>query len=96
MCHGITCPQGSSGRVRSMTVREVKRCLVIDVKATSDDERAVPRDEVETLENGAVLVRAITLIVTAESHAFVRSAWHPLLTPCCKRLDGSLKRCSPT
>jgi len=51
--------------------REVKHYLVIDLEATtedgSDDERTVPRHEMETIEIGAVLVRANTLAVEAGS-----------------------------
>lgn len=73
-------------------LREVKHYLVIDLEATTDDggddERAVPRDEMETIEIGAVLVRANTLAVEAEFQTFVRPVRHPLLTPFCTALTG--------
>ena len=73
-------------------LREVKHYLVTDLEATTDDggddERAVPRDEMETIEIGAVLVRANTLAVEAEFQTFVRPVRHPLLTPFCTRLTG--------
>ena len=50
-------------------LRAVKHYLVIHLEATTDDgmaeERAVPRDEMETIEIGAVLVRANTVEVEA-------------------------------
>jgi inhibitor of KinA sporulation pathway (predicted exonuclease) len=56
--------------VSGRELRAVKHYLVIDLEATTDDgadeERAVPRDEMETIEIGAVLVRANTLEVEAE------------------------------
>lgn len=73
-------------------LREVKHYLVIDLEATTDDGvddgRAVPRDEMETIEIGAVLVRANTLAVEAEFQTFVRPVRHPLLTPFCTELTG--------
>ena len=49
---------------------------------------AVPRDEIETIEIGAVLVRAITLEVEAEFETFVKPVRHPVLTPFCTELTG--------
>ena len=47
-------------------LRAVKHCLVIDLEASTDDgtaeERAVPRDEMETIEIGVVLVRALEVV----------------------------------
>ena len=72
--------------------REVKHYLVIDLEATTDDggddERKVPRDEMETIEIGAVLVRANTLAVEAEFQTFVRPVRHPTLTPFCTELTS--------
>jgi len=72
--------------------REVRHYLVIDLEATTDDgtddARAVPRDEMETIEIGAVLVRANTLAVEAEFQTFVRPVRHPVLTPFCTELTG--------
>ena len=73
-------------------LREVRHYLVIDLEATTDDgdddARSVPRDEMETIEIGAVLVRANTLAVEAEFQTFVRPARHPVLTPFCTELTG--------
>ncbi len=73
-------------------LRAVKHYLVIDLEATTDDgddeQRAVPRDEMETIEIGAVLVRASTLEVEAEFQTFVRPVRHPTLTPFCTELTG--------
>ena len=47
-------------------LREVRHYLVIDLEATTDDgdddARSVPRDEMETIEIGAVLVHANLLV----------------------------------
>lgn len=73
-------------------LRAVKHYLVIDLEATTDagddEQRVVPRDEMETIEIGAVLVRASTLEVEAEFQSFVRPVRHPTLTPFCTELTG--------
>ena len=73
-------------------LREVRHYLVIDLEATTDDgtddARAVPREEMETIEIGAVLVRANTLAVEAEFQTFVRPVRHPVLTPFCTELTS--------
>jgi len=73
-------------------LKAVKHYLVIDLEATTDDgpdeERAVPRDEMETIEIGAVLVRASTLEVEDEFQTFERPVRHPTLTSFCTELTG--------
>ena len=56
---------------------------VVDLEATCDDRGAVPRDESEIIEIGAVLVDAETLRAVAEFQTFVCPVLHPLLTPFC-------------
>jgi 3'-5' exoribonuclease 1 len=78
--------------VSGAELREVRLYLVIDLEATTDDgtddARAVPRDEMETIEIGAVLLRANTLAVEAEFQTFVRPVRHPVLTRFCTELTG--------
>ena len=73
-------------------LRDVKHYLVIDLEATTDEDgdgvRAVPRDEMETIEIGALLVRATSLAVEAEFQTFVRPVRHATLTPFCTSLTG--------
>jgi inhibitor of KinA sporulation pathway (predicted exonuclease) len=65
---------------------------VVDLEATTDDgeehERAVPRDEMETIEIGAVLVQAPKFEIIGAFQTFVRPILHPTLTPFCTRLTG--------
>jgi len=74
--------------VSGRELREVKHYLVIDLEATTSNDGTLPRDEMETIEIGAVLVRAITLAVEAEFQSFVRPVRHPTLTPFCTQLTG--------
>lgn len=60
--------------------------LVVDLEATCDDQGAVPRLEMETIEIGAVLVRASDLVTVDEFTTFVQPIRHPLLTPFCTQL----------
>lgn len=68
-----------------MSVRDY---LVIDVEATCDDGRLVPRHEMEIIEIGAVLVDGATLQPVGELQTFVRPVRHPTLTPFCRQLTS--------
>jgi len=68
--------------------------LVIDLEATCDDRAhgngrgAVPPNEMEIIEIGAVLADAETLEPIADFQTFVRPVRHPLLTPFCTTLTS--------
>jgi inhibitor of KinA sporulation pathway (predicted exonuclease) len=57
--------------------------VVIDVEATCDDGGRVPRNEMEIIEIGAVLVSGESLAAIDEFQSFVRPVRHPVLTPFC-------------
>lgn len=63
---------------------------VVDLEATCDDQDppAVPRDEMETIEIGAVMINGRTLWTVAEFQAFVRPVRHPKLTDFCTSLTS--------
>jgi inhibitor of KinA sporulation pathway (predicted exonuclease) len=63
--------------------------LVIDLEATtSEGGKAFPPHEMETIEIGAVLVRAATLEPIDEHQTFVRPVRHPVLLAFCMELTG--------
>ncbi|MBA3548196.1 MAG: exonuclease domain-containing protein [Nannocystis sp.] len=62
--------------------------LVVDLEATCDDMHAMPREQTEIIEIGAVLVDGATLEPLDEFQAFVRPVVHPRLTPFCTRLTS--------
>lgn len=63
--------------------------LVIDLEATcSDDRVAVPRNEMEIIEIGAVMVHGQTLEPLSEFQSFVRPVRIPVLTEFCTELTG--------
>lgn len=66
----------------------MRRYLVVDLEATCDDHGTVPRDEMEIIEIGAVLLEPSTWDITDAFDAFVRPVRHPRLTPFCTRLTS--------
>jgi inhibitor of KinA sporulation pathway (predicted exonuclease) len=62
--------------------------VVIDLEATCCDDHAFPRDEMEIIEIGAVLVDAETLKPAREFQTFVRPVRHRQLTPFCMKLTS--------
>jgi inhibitor of KinA sporulation pathway (predicted exonuclease) len=62
--------------------------LVIDFEATCCDRNSVPREQMEIIEIGAVMVEARQLQVVAEFQSFVRPVRHPRLTPFCTQLTS--------
>lgn len=68
------------------TPETTTRYLVVDLEATCDEGSALPREESEIIEIGAVLVDGATLEPLDEFQTFVRPVIHPQLTPFCTRL----------
>lgn len=62
--------------------------LIVDLEATCSDDGAVPRDEMETVEIGAVMQSARTFEIEAEFQTFVRPVRHPELTGFCVNLTS--------
>jgi inhibitor of KinA sporulation pathway (predicted exonuclease) len=60
--------------------------LVIDLEATCDDSGAIPRNQTEIIEIGAVLVDGNSLERREEFQTFVRPIVHKKLTPFCTQL----------
>ena len=61
--------------------------LVVDLEGTCD-KTGFPRGERETIEIGAVLVRASDLKTVREFQTFVRPVRHPVLTQYCRDLTS--------
>jgi inhibitor of KinA sporulation pathway (predicted exonuclease) len=67
--------------------------LVIDVEATTDENnRTVPRNQMEIIEIGAVLVDARTLEPEADFQTFVKPVRHSRLTELCTKLTTITQR----
>jgi inhibitor of KinA sporulation pathway (predicted exonuclease) len=62
--------------------------LIVDLEATCSDDGAVPRDEMEIIEIGAVMQSARTFENESEFQSFVRPVRHRELTKFCTELTG--------
>jgi inhibitor of KinA sporulation pathway (predicted exonuclease) len=62
--------------------------LVIDFEATCCDQGSVPREQMEIIEIGAVMVDAHTLQAVDEFQSFIRPVRHTQLTAFCTELTS--------
>ncbi len=62
--------------------------LIVDLEATCSDDGAVPKNEMEIIEIGAVVQNARTFETASEFQTFVRPIRHPRLTAFCTELTG--------
>ncbi len=62
--------------------------LVVDLEATCSDDGSVPRDQMETIEIGAVMVEATNLQPVSEFQSFIRPVRHQQLTEFCRDLTS--------
>ncbi len=62
--------------------------LIIDLEATCCDDNSFPRQEMEIIEIGAVMLDAKTLEVVSEFQSFVQPVQHPQLTSFCTKLTS--------
>lgn len=61
---------------------------MLDLEATCDDQRSIPRKEMEIIEIGAVLLDPASWRIREEFNAFVKPVRNPELTPFCTRLTS--------
>lgn len=62
--------------------------LIVDVEATCSDDGAVPRNEMEIIEIGAVMQSSRNFEIESEFQTFVRPVRRPQLTEFCTSLTG--------
>jgi inhibitor of KinA sporulation pathway (predicted exonuclease) len=62
--------------------------LVLDLEATCCDDDSIPREQMETIEIGAVMVESKTLGAISEFQTFIRPVTHPKLTEFCTQLTS--------
>lgn len=62
--------------------------LIVDLEATCCNDSSFPRDEMEIIEIGAVMISKETLEIVSEFQTFVRPLRHPQLTDFCKKLTS--------
>ncbi len=76
----------TSHRVSTFGNVSATRLVVFDFEATCDDEERVPRDEMEIIEIGAVLIAASGDVTLDQFQTFVKPVRHPKLTAFCTGL----------
>jgi len=70
---------------------QIEQCdyfLIVDLEATCCDDHSFPRQEMEIIEIGAVLVERISLRAIDEFQTFVQPQRHPQLTGFCSALTS--------
>lgn len=65
---------------------EEEHYLIIDFEATCCNDNSFPREEMEIIEIGAVLMDSQTFAIISQFQSFIRPARHPQLTAFCKEL----------
>ncbi|MGI9415379.1 MAG: exonuclease domain-containing protein [Hyphomicrobiales bacterium] len=78
----------SHRRETADTLRGATHLIVVDLEATCSDDGSVPRDQMETIEIGAVLVDVDGLAAADTFQCFVEPVRHPILTRFCTELTG--------
>jgi len=62
--------------------------LIVDLEATCCNDGSFPKDEMEIIEVGAVIILAETLENISEFQTFIHPVRHPRLTAFCKELTS--------
>ncbi|MDJ0712994.1 MAG: 3'-5' exonuclease [Prochloraceae cyanobacterium] len=62
--------------------------LIVDVEATCANDNSIPRQRMEIIEIGAVILNSKTLQLESEYQSFIKPILHPLLTEFCKSLTS--------
>ncbi len=63
-----------------------KYFLIVDVEATCSHDESLPRDEMEIIEIGAVMLNGSTWEIESDFQLFIRPVKHPKLTDFCTQL----------
>lgn len=71
-----------------MDLSQYSYYLIIDLEATCCDQNSMPRQEMEIIEIGAVMVESTQLIQVSEYQTFIQPVRHPILTPFCTKLTS--------
>ena len=69
-------------------LKDATHLIVVDLEATCSDDGAVPRDQMEIIEIGAVMVEMDGLNAADTFQTFVLPVRHQDLTPFCTELTG--------
>lgn len=67
-------------------MKDYNYILLIDLEATCCNLGSVPRDEMEIIEIGAIIVNKTNLLPIEEFNTFIKPVRHPILSDFCKSL----------
>ncbi|MDF5733469.1 MAG: exonuclease domain-containing protein [Rhizonema sp. PD38] len=62
--------------------------LIIDLEATCSNDKSIPKEEMEIIEIGAVMLNKATWAIEAEFQQFIQPVRHPQLTAFCTELTS--------
>jgi inhibitor of KinA sporulation pathway (predicted exonuclease) len=71
-----------------MNLDKFDRFLVLDLEATCGDRQTIPKEEMEIIEIGAVMLEAKSLNKISEFQTFIKPVRHPVLTEFCRDLTS--------
>lgn len=71
-----------------MNIQHYNYCLIIDLEATCCDRQTIPRNQMEIIEIGAVMVETKKLTAVNEFQTFIKPIRHPILTDFCQQLTS--------
>jgi 3'-5' exoribonuclease 1 len=71
-----------------MNINNSDYCIVIDLEATCCDRQTIPRNQMEIIEIGAVIVETQNLTSVCEFQTFIKPVRHPILTDFCRQLTS--------
>jgi inhibitor of KinA sporulation pathway (predicted exonuclease) len=75
-----------------MQTRVADFYVIVDLEATCCDQGMIPREEMEIIELGAVMLNGGDLKIESEFQRFVKPVRHPRLTPFCMKLTSIRQR----
>lgn len=67
---------------------ELKTIILFDLEATCSDDEVIPRDQMETIEIGAVAVNFLSLDIIDEFDMFIKPVRNTILTKFCTNLTS--------
>lgn len=71
-----------------MNLENYQYFLVVDLEATCCDRQSIPRQQMEIIEIGAVMVEAKSFNIISEFQTFIKPVRHTILTDFCQQLTS--------
>jgi len=78
----------SNNKTTEIEIEKYQNAMIVDLEATCCDKNSVPKEEMETIEIGAVMVNLKSLKILSDFQIFIKPVRHPKLTEFCTRLTS--------